>query len=562
MNMKMTNRIIGFVVLLLSVTGSATAQSLPLGTPVLEDIYRIMQLKGERDSSTSFMVRPLHANKINGYDSLYHPYGLFYKHSGGSGEQFLKGKGEFFALPLTINQQYNTHHPYGWNDGAMIPAKGYQALVSAGLYASVGWLSVQLRPEFVFAENRDFAGFPTEHTDSIWKAYYGFLNSIDHPEQFGKGTYAKFFPGQSSIRLNYKKFSLGYSTENLWWGPGIRNSLVMSNNAPGFGHITFNTTSPVKTFIGHFEWQLIAGRLKNSGILPPDTSRTFEGTPLYLPKNNSDRYINALVLTWQPKWVKGLFLGFSRSFYQYTSSLPKTLNGYLPVFGAFFKNSNTDDAELGRDQMLSLFFRWVLQKEQAEVYAEFGRNDHAQNATDLALEPEHSRAYIFGFRKLIKNAKNRDVELMMEFSNLQAPNTAQLRDLQPWYVHYQTRHGYTNRGQVLGSGIGPGANSQTIGISWIRDIQRFGIYLERVTRNNDFYYQAFGPMRMYDSHWVDLSLNATKSWRYKQLLLKADLSFIHSMNYQWRYEENPATLLNGKKNANNMHAGFSVSYIF
>jgi hypothetical protein len=114
----------------------------------------------------------------------------------------------------------------------------------------------------------------------------------------------------------------------------------------------------------------------------------------------------------------------------------------------------------------------------------------------------------------------------------------------------------------LGSGIGPGANSQTIGISWIRDIQRFGIYLERVTRNNDFYYQAFGPMRMYDSHWVDLSLNATKSWRYKQLLLKADLSFIHSMNYQWRYEENPATLLNGKKNANNMHAGFSVSYIF
>ncbi|HLO80308.1 MAG TPA: capsule assembly Wzi family protein, partial [Chitinophagaceae bacterium] len=550
------------LVLVMSGVSSATAQSLPLGTPVLEDLYRIMQLKGERDSSTSFLIRPLHAGENNEFDSLYYPYGLQYKRSSGSRGHFLKDKGAFYALPLTINQQYNTHHPYGWNDGAMIPAKGYQALFSAGIYASVGWLSVQLRPEFVFAENRDFAGFPTEHTDSVWKQYYGFLNSIDNPEQFGKGAYTKFFPGQSSVRLNYKKLSLGYSTENLWWGPGIRNSLVMSNNAPGFGHFTFNTTAPVKTFVGHLEWQLIAGTLKNSGILPPDTSRTFEGTPLYVPKNNSDRYINALVLTWQPKWVKGLFLGFSRSFYQYSDNVPKNLYGYLPVFSSLFKGGQKDDASIGRDQMLSLFFRWVLQKEQAEVYAEFGRNDHSQNATDLALEPEHSRAYIFGFRKLIKNAKNRDVELMMEFSNLQAPSTSQLRDLQPWYVHYQTRHGYTNRGQVLGAGIGPGGNSQTIGISWIRDIRRFGVFLERVTRNNDFYYQAFGPMRNYDSHWVDLSLNATKSWQYKQLLLKADLSFIRSLNYQWRYEENPATLLNGKKNVNNMHAGFSVSYIF
>ena len=78
---------------------------------------------------------------------------------------------------------------------------------------------------------------------------------------------------------------MGVSTENLWWGPGVRNSLIMSNNAPGFGHISFNTTAPVLTKIGSFEWQLISGVLQNSGLLPPDTARTFNGQKLYEPQN-------------------------------------------------------------------------------------------------------------------------------------------------------------------------------------------------------------------------------------------------------------------------------------
>ncbi|HEX5667890.1 MAG TPA: hypothetical protein VFX73_03740, partial [Chitinophagaceae bacterium] len=192
--MKFSRHIFCFLVFLNGGIVTGTAQSLPVGTPVFEDLYRIMQLKGERDSSTSFLVRPMHAAKTKEFDSLYHPYGLLYKHSRGSDGHFFKDKGKFYALPLTLNQQYNTHHPYGWNDGAMIPAKGYQALFSAGVYASVGWLSVQLRPEFVFAENRDFAEFPVAHTDSVWKHYYGFLNSIDNPEKFGQGAYTKLFP--------------------------------------------------------------------------------------------------------------------------------------------------------------------------------------------------------------------------------------------------------------------------------------------------------------------------------------------------------------------------------
>jgi hypothetical protein len=36
------------------------------------------------------------------------------------------------ALPFTLITQYNSHHPFGWNDGAMIPTKGVQTFVRAG----------------------------------------------------------------------------------------------------------------------------------------------------------------------------------------------------------------------------------------------------------------------------------------------------------------------------------------------------------------------------------------------------------------------------------------------
>src|ERR1700740_104043 len=36
------------------------------------------------------------------------------------------GKNNFQFLPATLVQQYNSVLPYDWNNGSMIPAKGYQ----------------------------------------------------------------------------------------------------------------------------------------------------------------------------------------------------------------------------------------------------------------------------------------------------------------------------------------------------------------------------------------------------------------------------------------------------
>lgn len=541
---------------LFAISFRSISQTIPVGTPLLEETWRRLQLNGFLDSNQSFTIRPIHNTAVFVNDSINPNFDVLIGKNSSHSFSFAKGTGKGLLLPVTLKQQYNSHHPYGWNDGSMIQAKGYQSQLSFGLYSTIGPLSIQLQPELIYAQNRNFSTFPSTHSDSIWNSYYyNVLNRIDNPEKYGKGSYAKLFPGQSSVRFNYRKLSLGVSTENLWWGPGVRNSLIMSNNAPGFQHITFNTLSPVSSPIGSFEWQAVSGILKNSGILPDDTTRSFEGQRLYRVKFDDNRYLNGMIITWQPKWTTGLFLGMSRVFVQYESDLGNSFSRYLPIVGKLFKGGNVaKEDSINKDQLLSIFFRLMLPKEKAELYAEYGRNDHAANIKDLILEPEHTRAYIIGFRKMFNTKKGKNVELFTEVSNLQIPATVSVRPQGSWYAHSGILQGYTNRGQVLGAGIGPGSNSQTIGLNWIKEIDKFGVMLERVAWNNDFYFDAFAPLGNFRRHWIDVSLNLNKSWHRKHFIYNADLSLIRSLNYQWRSGRG--------KDVNNVHAGFSISYLF
>lgn len=508
------------------------------------------------NTNHSFTIRPINKTRELKLDSVYHSNDTLSKRTYGP-FLFANGKGLVSFLPLTVKQQYNSHHPYGWNDGSLFPANGYQSQVSFGFHSKLGSFTLQLQPEFVYAQNANFNSFPASHDENIWRIYYStILNASDAPEKFGKGAIVRMFPGQSSIRFNKKNFSIGLSTENLWWGPGVRNSLIMSNNAPGFPHITFNTTAPVHSPIGSFEGQLLSGLLKGSGYLPTDTSRRFNGEQLYIIKSNSNRYLNGVVFTWQPKWTKGLYLGFSRIFYLYRDQMKSSFNDYFPVIGHFFKGdlneAMVEDAKK-RDQILSFFFRLVMPKEKAELYAELGRNDHSGNARDLVLEPEHSRAYIAGFRKSFETKdKNTSVELLAEVTNLQVPLTSLVREQSSWYAHHLVRHGYTHEGQGIGAGIGSGANSQTVGLSLINGVNKTGLLLERVIHNNDFYFTAFAPTREYLRHWVDLSVQLNKSWQHKQFLFDARITWIKSLNYQWQE----------RLDVQNFQPALSVSYLF
>ena len=111
---------------------------------------------------------------------------------------------------------------------------------------------MKFKPEHHYSQNLDFDGFWEGHYDVIWSKRYQLWNQIDTPERHGFKNFNKTTLGQSSIRFKLEEFKYRFSSENLWWGPSTRNSIMMSNHAQGFKHITLNTIKPIKTKIGNF----------------------------------------------------------------------------------------------------------------------------------------------------------------------------------------------------------------------------------------------------------------------------------------------------------------------
>jgi hypothetical protein len=551
------------------------AQTVPVGTPIIEDAYRREQLMGNIDSNVSFTVRPIYPIQAFKKQNA----GLFYLDNDVPAERrgiytTKDGKGFVQLLPVTLIQQYNTHNPYGWNDGSLIPSTGYQTLFSAGFYAKYKFLSVQFRPEFVYAQNKAFDGFTQAGNEAkVWTAFYDVYNATDLPERFGASAYTKLLPGQSSIRLNFDPVSVGVSTENLWWGPGLRNSLLMSNTATGFLHATLNTTRPINTPIGSFEGQVVGGKLTWSGHSPLVLGQPGNQDKLYKPKPNEWRYLSGLVFTYHPKWVPGLFLGFTRAYQAYQSDVGRSFNDYFPVFSGLSKVATYDptsgltgeDAKR-RDQLTSVFARWYFTGAQAEVYFEYGKNDHNWDFRDLFLDPQHARAYIWGLKKIFKagSRPNEHIQVSAEITELSSSaNDIAIRRAGIWYTHSQIRQGYTNNGEVLGAGIGPGSSLQSLDISWFSGLKRIGLQLERKQNNQDMYYKAviYGELRR---HWVDYSVGLSGDWDYKNFLFSAKMIYINQLNYQLKFKNDPSAFYFNYEHfdANNFQFGLNVAYRF
>lgn len=142
----------------------------------------------------------------------------------------------------------------------MVPSKGFQWQLSGGIYGRYKFIEAQFRPEYVQAQNLPFQNPPERP------------RSIDNPERMGQDPYKSSFSGQSYIKVHIGPLSVGYSSENLSWAGGYYNNIILSNNAPGFGHYSFQTNRPIKTKYGRIEGHIIAGQLKHSGFKYPITT--------------------------------------------------------------------------------------------------------------------------------------------------------------------------------------------------------------------------------------------------------------------------------------------------
>ena len=474
-----------------------------------DDNIRDLQLLGKLQPEQSLTIRPFILTPKLGYDSLLAMIDPEFENHGHLVE---RKHSDIQLLPINFLQKYNSHHPYGWNDGPLSFSKGYQFVGSGGVYIRLRNIHLTLRPEFFKT-----ASEPYEISD-----------------RWGQRTSAlsKLTFGQSSLRMDFGPISIGASTQNLWLGPGMYSSLLMSNNAPGFNHFSIGTNRSLKTPIGSFQLNVIGGTLSyNKG-------QGFENSNLKLysltndKTNYSPNYLSQISISYSPVFFKNFYLTANRAFTLPTQENPssKLKEYYLIALKPLFRNTYQDNT-LPIDQVLSGSAKYVFPKEHAEVYFEYGWNDGKSNARDLILDMSHSAASIYGLKKIQYLNEKTYLNFEAEATQMsQRPSYLQ-RNAGNWYVH--GNGGYINENQILGAGAGWGNDVQTFTISLNKGWNKYGIKFQHIAHNpvgvtNVLSYDGGAP------NWDDYAYGIQLKQKYRHFLFNLNMECVNSKNYLWQ----------------------------
>lgn len=461
---------------------------------VQDEQLRREQLAGARSPLRSFAIRSMALQE----DSLLLP-GTFRKPA-------------FRILPLAMTTVFTSSHPFSVNDGSLIAAKGLQTRLSGGVQIKAGILEVQLAPELVWAANARYAT----------TASFGYNNGR---------SFQRAYIGQSTVQLTAAGFSAGVSTANQWWGPGVRNSLLMTYQAPGFKHFFLGSKRPQNIAIGHLEWKLTSGWLRTDGDRSMENRHLKAADAIY---GQQTRFLSGLTISYQPKWIPGLFLGFNRVIQTYRGDSIVKAQGaferFFPVLalGAQKKNVANEDL-LDRDQVASFFLRWLFPKHYFEFYLEYGYNDYKFNTRDYLLGTSHSAAHIAGLRKLIRQSgENRWIDLNFEITKMSQSPDYVVRNAGNWYEHSQVTEGYTQDNQIMGSIYGFGADAVYVGMALVREQKRLGFFIEQIKRD---------PVNRVNQ-WTDLGIGFTPQWTKDKWTFNGKAEIIHSSGYGWEKGRN------------------------
>jgi hypothetical protein len=412
---------------------------------------------------------------------------------------------------------HNSDLPTRSSDGALWAGRGTNTRFRLGARFGAGPVDLVLAPELVVSENLEYQTVPYQLGDrpplaSPWSEMPGY---IDLPSRFGTEPLRELRAGQSSITVRIAPIALGVATENQWWGPGIRNAIVMSDNAPGIPHAFLRTASPLRTRIGEFEGRWIVGSLRQSEHFDTLDVR-------------GKRSISAAVATFRPAAESGLTLGVSRAVYA-TSENGVDIGSALDVIRSVPRTTEPG-VESSSDQIFSLFGRWIFPESGFETYAEWSRLEFPTSLRDLLSAAHHTQGYTLGAQWARAFGASSRLRLQAEATYLEQSGTGNYRPVPSYYRSSTVPQGYTHEGRVIGAAIGPSGSSQWIASDWIARRWTFGVYGERIRWDNDAIALAILDANFFD-HDVSLATGARASYTLGWARIAAGYTLEKRFNY-------------------------------
>lgn len=391
----------------------------------------------------------------------------------------------FFTPEMRVT--HNNNFAWGQNDGALWQGRGLNQSFSMGIGVDYGPLTLVLRPNFVYSENRDFMINPVPQRGGL-NEYAVARMYLDMPDRFGPDPISRMDLGNSYLQGEYKNWVTGISNQQMWTGPAVFNPLLFSNHAPGFLHTFIGTASPQSIPTGRLETRWFWGGLQESDYFDND------------PSNNL-RYVTGFVINYSPDMLPGLHVGYNRVAYKYYPKDGLTFGDVFLSLQRLQKRSNLPTNEIDfneqRFTMASAFVRYVMPESGIEWYLEWGRNDYSRKVRDFLSEPELNRGYTTGIIKRFELPANKLLTAVIELTQLENNSPGSLHrtsgrlfnnDANIWYMNNYIRQGYTHRGQVIGAGIGPGSSAQTLQLTYYDSWGYIGGSIGRTVYHNDRLY--------------------------------------------------------------------------
>jgi hypothetical protein len=418
---------------------------------------------------------------------------------------------------------WNSRIPVGWNDGPMWAGRGLSTDLMVGAQLRYRRLTAAIAPRFTRSRNLPFPVFASgnDERSGFASPWHSGKISADLPLRFGSAPLARVDPGETFVDVRVGDFAVGAASSGQWWGPGIRNALVMSNNAAGIPRVYARTARPITTRFGDIEALWMLGGLIESPY--------FDADP-----DNDLRAVSSGVFSFRFAADTGLTVGLARSVYSAVRRFGALPGHFADVLTDWHQASITDTIPSGGDQILSLFGRWVFPDAGLGVHVEWAKAAVPPTLRALMVNPQKGQGYTLGLEWARDVGASTTIHLQTELTMLEQTPEDRFVDVREFYASHTVPQGYTQQGQAVGAFIGPASSSQHIGVLVAHSNWQLSPFAGRIRWEETAYYRTLAGSVGGRAH--DVSVYGGIAARHDSRWLAVDGSFTRTLRINYLFQ--------------------------
>ena len=257
------------------------------------------------------------------------------------------------------------------------------------------------------------------------------------PELHGNEEYGAARLTAGYVKLTAFNLELLAGRENLWWGPGLHGSLIMSNNAPPLDHVRIGSAEPfqlplIGDWIGPTKILAFFAQLEERRDIPRANLAGLRGTisPFSFLELGAS-YVNMFGGDQSPR-LRGIG-DYFRVFFDPQASDQKAAANERFRNNALFA--------LDADIRLANVHRFFIPAQDMRLYVEFGWDDTCCSTSFVPLQ--EATSYLFGVH-LLGLFGDEGLDWRFEFATSAALS----------FTHNQFTRGYWTRGEVISHSMG------------------------------------------------------------------------------------------------------------